>query len=144
MPTPTPASPNGTSSEAVRVLVVDDDPGFRLVATTILRRDGRFQVVGQASDGQDCLELTEAHHPDAILLDLLMPGMDGFEVFPLLRERYPDVFVIVLTALDEREVQGEFVLHGVDAFLEKRYVAERLVELLLQTQPSEGTTSAAS
>ena len=141
MPTNASDPSAADAQDPLRVLIVDDDRGFRLVATTILRRDGRFDIVGEATDGASCLEMTAEVRPDAVLLDLLMPGMDGFEVFPLLREQHPDVFVVVLTALDEREVQGEFVLHGVDAFLEKRYVTERLVELLLQArQPGDPST----
>jgi two-component system, NarL family, nitrate/nitrite response regulator NarL len=87
----------------VRVLVVDDEPDVRLLLRLQLERAGH-EVTGEASDGREALELCAAEPPDAIILDLLMPIMNGFEAIPKLRSSHPDVRIVAYTA-----VAGEFV-----------------------------------
>lgn len=115
----------------MRVLVVDDDSRFRLIVRTLLRRAEGFEVAGEAGDGHEALELARSEAPDAILLDLLMPGMDGFTALPALRRVMPECRIVVLTALDEDQVAPETALVGADAFLEKRHLAELLMPVLL-------------
>lgn len=62
-----------------RLLIVDDHDGFRAVARDLLSSEG-FDVTGEASDGEAALALVEAQHPDVVLLDVQLPGMDGFEI----------------------------------------------------------------
>lgn len=114
----------------LRVLVVDDDDTFRMATRLVVDRSDGLSVVGEASDGQQCLQMARECMPHAVLLDLLMPGMDGFETLPRLRSLMPDIMIIVLTALDEQEATRETALVGADAFLEKRHIGERLIPLL--------------
>src|SRR4051794_21239523 len=80
-----------TSSGKVRVLLVDDLPDIRLVMRLLLEADGRIEVVGEATDGAQAVELTKELHPDAVILDLRMPGMDGVQALPLIRDAEPGV-----------------------------------------------------
>jgi two-component system, NarL family, nitrate/nitrite response regulator NarL len=109
----------------VRILVVDDDPQFRQLVKLVLRKVEDFDIVSEAPDGRAGVEQTEALQPDVVLLDLMMPGMDGFEALPLIKRAHPEASVIVLTALDADEAE-EGVLFGAAGFVEKRYIAERL------------------
>jgi two-component system, NarL family, nitrate/nitrite response regulator NarL len=109
----------------IRILVVDDDPQFRQLVKLVLRKVEDFEIVSEAPDGRTGVEQTEKLQPDVVLLDLMMPGMDGFEALPLIRSAHPPVSVIVLTALDADEAE-EGVLFGAAGFVEKRYIAERL------------------
>ena len=83
-----------------RVLVIDDDPSIRQVVAYALGDAGYH--VDQAGDGRAALELVGRQHPDIILLDMKMPGMDGWEFAKLYRERYDDrAPIIVLTAAQD-------------------------------------------
>jgi len=87
----------------VRVLIVDDEPDVRLLLRTQLETAGH-EVAGEAADGAEAIEQCEATSPDVIILDLLMPKVNGFEAIPRLRTKHPDVGIIAYTA-----VAGEFV-----------------------------------
>lgn len=115
--------------EPVRILVVDDDPQFRHLVRLVLRHAADFEFVGEASDGQEGVDQVEALRPDVVLLDLMMPGMDGFHALPLIRSAHSDVSVIVLTALDADEA-AEGMLLGASGFVEKRHITERLEPLI--------------
>ena len=86
-----------------RVLVVDDEPDVRLLLKLQLEARG-FEVVGESADGAHAVRVFEASRPDAVVLDLLMPGMTGFEAIPRLREVDENVAIIAYTA-----VAGDFV-----------------------------------
>lgn len=88
-----------TSGGKVRVLLADDLPDIRLVMRLLLEADGRVEVVGEATDGAEAVALTKELHPDAVVLDLRMPGMDGVEALPLIRDAAPGVVVVALSAL---------------------------------------------
>lgn len=113
-----------------KVLVVDDDAGFRMAVSVLLRRGG-VAVIAEAADGAEALDVAQAETPDVVLLDLLMPGMDGFTALPPLRERLPAATIIVLTNMYEEQVTGEAILVGADSFLEKRAVSDHLLPLVL-------------
>jgi DNA-binding NarL/FixJ family response regulator len=111
--------------DPIRILVVDDDPQFRQLVKLVLRKVADFEIVSEAPDGRTGVEQAGELRPDVVLLDLMMPGMDGFEALPLIRGAHPGASVIVLTALDADEAE-EGVLFGAAGFVEKRYIAERL------------------
>jgi len=87
----------------VRVLIVDDEEDIRILLRTQLERAG-YEVVGEASDGMEALALCDETEPDAVILDLLMPRVNGFEVIPKLRTKHPAIGIIAYTA-----VAGDFV-----------------------------------
>lgn len=83
-----------------RVLVIDDDPGIRRLISYALADEG--YTVDEAAEGKAALELVSAQHPDIILLDMKMPGIDGWEFAKLYRERYArQAPIIVLTAAQD-------------------------------------------
>jgi len=87
------------------VLIVDDTRFFRRMLSSVLRRAGH-EVVGEADDGQEALELYEDLHPDVVVMDLVMPRTSGFEATRELASRHPGARVIVCSALtDSRSVQ---------------------------------------
>jgi CheY-like chemotaxis protein len=88
---------------SLRVLVVDDEADVRLLLRLQLERHGH-RVTGEAADGDEALEACRLDPPDAVILDLLMPGMNGFEAIPRLRSDFPDVGIVAYTA-----VAGDFV-----------------------------------
>jgi len=89
----------GKTSSKVRVLLADDLADIRLVMRLLLEADGRAVVVGEASDGAEAVRLAGELRPDAVVLDLRMPGMDGVKALPLIREASPGTVVVALSAL---------------------------------------------
>src|SRR5437763_4438314 len=92
-------SMGGRVSKKVRVLLVDDLPDIRLVMRLLLEADGRVEVVGEAADGGEAVRLAGELLPDAVVLDLRMPGMDGVSALPLIRDASPGAVVVALSAL---------------------------------------------
>ena len=87
----------------MRVLVVDDEPDVRLLLRLQLERAGH-EVTGEAGDGQEAIDACAEAAPDVVILDLLMPRMNGFEAIPRLRTAHPDLRIVAYTA-----VAGDFV-----------------------------------
>lgn len=90
----------------LRVLVVDDEPDVRLLLRVQLLTRG-YEVAGEAADGQAAIDACRADPPDAVILDLLMPGVNGFEAIPLLRRELPDVAIVAYTAVAGDYVRNE-------------------------------------
>jgi len=110
---------NGDGAKA-RVVLVDDEPDIVYLARTLFERDGRFDVVGEALDGQEAVRLAQDLQPEAMLLDILMPGMDGWEALPLIRRVAPETVVVVVSALGRRqEVAERATALGAAAYVEK-------------------------
>ena len=93
----------GDGTRVVKVLLVDDNTLFRDGIAQILRVDGRFDVVGKASDGAEAVTNAARLRPDLILMDLQMPGMGGIEAIRAIREDDPRVPIGVLTMFETRD-----------------------------------------
>ena len=85
------------SESPVRVVIADDHPVFRAGMVTVLDDLPGIEVVGQASDGAEALEVVAEHRPDVVLMDLRMPGVGGLEATARIRVEHPDTAVVVLT-----------------------------------------------
>ena len=107
------------------VLVVDDDPTVREVVATYLRRDG-LEVL-EAADGPAALEADAASTPDLVVLDLMLPGLDGLEVFRRLRARRGGVPVVMLTARGDEADRVLGLEVGADDYVAKPFSPRELV-----------------
>lgn len=118
------------------ILVVDDDAVNRKVAEKILKR--RYRVTSVAS-GMEALEYVKEHTPDLILLDLLMPEMDGQEVLKRLKDddATVDIPVIILTAETDQNVQVQLLKEGAVDFITKPFIAELMMQRLSRALSSE-------
>jgi DNA-binding NarL/FixJ family response regulator len=104
---------------AIRVLLVDDNALFREGIAQILQRDGRFEVVGQASRGSEAVDAAEKLQPGLILIDVQMPGMTGIEAIRQLRARNVRVPVGVLTMFETDDHVRQSLAAGADGYLVK-------------------------
>ena len=110
----------------IRVLITDDHGVVRQGLRMFLSRDPDLEVVGEASNGQEALQLARQLRPDVVLMDLLMPVMDGIEATEAIRAELPDVEVIALTSvLEDASVTGA-VRAGAIGYLLKDTDAEEL------------------
>ena len=110
----------------MRVLLVDDDDGFRDTLRSVLCRPGREIEVDEASDGQAGIRLVARRRPDAVVMDITMPGMSGLEATRRLKASWPELPVIVLTVHDEPVYERTARAAGADAFLLKKTAATAL------------------
>jgi two-component system, OmpR family, response regulator len=108
-----------------RLLVVDDEPSIRELLTASLRFAG-FEVV-PAADGAQALKLAEQHRPDLVVLDVMLPDMDGFTVTRKLRERGSQMPVLFLTARDETSDKVQGLTVGGDDYVTKPFSLEEVV-----------------
>lgn len=103
----------------VRVLLADDVDEVRLLLRMNLTLDGRFAVVGEAADGSSTVALSASLRPDLVLLDVMMPGMQGLQAIPQIREYSPETKVVVLTGLDAKETEPKALAAGAHFCLDK-------------------------
>ena len=115
---------------ATRILIVDDHPLTRDALAALLTQHG-FDVCGQAADGEEAVQLARKLQPELVLLDLSMPGLNGLDALPRLREAAPGAEVVVLTASGTEDNLLAAIRGGAAGYLRSR-PPERLVEFLGQ------------
>ena len=91
----------------MKVLIVDDEQLARDRLARMLSDIPGYDVVGQAANGMQALEIVRKHHPDLVLLDMKIPGMDGIEILKRLKDIDPDIKVIIMTAYGELDMIQE-------------------------------------
>ena len=125
---------------ATRVLIVDDHPLTREALSALLTQHG-FSVAGQAADGEEAIELARSLQPDLVLLDLSMPGLDGLQALPRLREAAPGCEVVMLTASVAEENLLAAIRAGAAGYLLKTEPPERIAEFLRSAADGEAALS---
>jgi DNA-binding NarL/FixJ family response regulator len=103
----------------IRVLLADDEAVVRAGVRAILNTDPGIEVVAEAGDGREAVDLALRHRPDVVLLDIRMPRLDGLAALPELRRLVPGVAVAVLTTFDEDEFVARALGDGANGFLLK-------------------------
>jgi len=121
------ASP-GSYGLGVRVIVVDDSPVVRARLVAMLGEAGDVHVVAETWNGRDALRLVRLHAPDAVVLDLNLPGMSGIEVLSLLKAEPAPPVVIILTNHPQHRYRMECLRGGADFFFDKSNDFDRVVE----------------
>ena len=122
--------------KSLRVLVIDDEPPARKKLMMLLRAEPDIEIAGQASNGIEAVAAIEEHRPDAIFLDIQMPGMNGFEVLEALdTDNLP--LVVFVTAFDQHAVKA-FEVHAAD-YLLKPFDRPRLQNCLARLRGEHGS-----
>ena len=109
----------GRDRRAVGVVLCDDMPDLRELTRYGLEQDRRLRVLGEASSAAECFDVVRTLSPDALLLDLTLPDMDGLEAIPHLREIAPQLAIVVFSGMDARRMEGRALARGADAYVEK-------------------------
>lgn len=120
----------------IRVLLADDTASVRLLLRGTLEASRAFEVVGEAGDGAEAVEMAGALQPDMVLLDLAMPVLSGMDAIPRIRRCAPDARVVVVSGFAPDRMGSEAVAVGATAFLGKQQRPRELVASLLQTWKS--------
>jgi DNA-binding NarL/FixJ family response regulator len=111
----------------IRVLVVDDHTIVRDGICVLLRLAGDIEVVGEAANGREALEMVRKFIPDVILIDIAMPNMNGLETTHRIRKEFPGVKILVLTQYDDKEHVFGAIEAGASGFLSKTAASSELV-----------------
>jgi YesN/AraC family two-component response regulator len=121
-----------------RLIVADDSSHARHGLCAILAAQPGVAIVGEASQGEEALEIVESQHPNVALLDVHMPVMDGIEAARVIKKRWPQVRVILISMY--ADYQKEALASGADAFLLKGCPADELISTILGTNPTKSIT----
>jgi DNA-binding NarL/FixJ family response regulator len=115
---------------SIKVLLADDDPLFLESLQALIDRQPELAVVATAADGVEALVLTDTLEPDAVVVDLHMPLLDGVSTLMRLRHDHPNLCLIVLTGDSDPKLHAAATEAGADAVLEKHEMARALVDRL--------------
>ncbi len=129
-----PASrPPARGGRRRQVLLVDDTEDIRFLFRIALQLQSDFEVCGEASNGQEALDAAAVVCPDVILLDLMMPVMDGLTALPLLVDRCPNAQIVIVTNAITPELHRLALSHGAVAVVDKQVTFDELKRLLTET-----------
>lgn len=107
-----------TDPDVLTVLIADDSPDIRLLLRMYLT-GSKLEVVGEAADGKEAVDLTALHKPDAVILDLAMPVMDGLEAIPLIKDASPHTKIVVLSGFEADRMAETALGLGADRYIQK-------------------------
>ena len=118
---------HGNETEVIRVLLVDDHRILREGVRALLADEPSIVVVGEARDGLEAVEEVEALLPNVVVMDLLMPRMSGLEATGIIREKHPEVRVLILSMYDDDEYVQQVIQAGASGYVLKGVTADDLV-----------------
>ena len=110
----------------IKILLVDDHTVVRSGLSKFLMVNKDFKLVGEASDGAEAVQMVSLHKPDVVLMDLMMPGMDGITATHEIHQKYPKVKVIALTSFAEQNMVQGALQAGAISYLQKNVSAKEL------------------
>jgi NarL family two-component system response regulator LiaR len=119
-----------STSHPIRVMIVDDHDMVRKGLTAFLMVCPDLELVGEACDGEEALQVCEQAQPDVILMDLVMPKVDGMAATRAIRERWPQVQIIALTSFQEKKMVQEALQAGAIGYLLKNVSVDELAEAI--------------
>jgi DNA-binding NarL/FixJ family response regulator len=122
---------------AIRVMLVDDHPAFRKGLSALLDSQPDLEVVAEAGDGCQAIDLFRQNKPDVLLMDLRLPGMGGVEVILAIRKEFPEARVIVLTTFDTDEDIYRAMQSGAKSYLLKDTAEDELAEAIRAVHAGE-------
>lgn len=117
----------------LRILIVDDNPQVRQDLRLLLELSNELEVVGEAASGEEAIAQTATLHPDVVLMDLALPGMDGFEAARQIKARQPSCRVVAFSLHSSPDVREKAIQVGMDAFIEKGTPLPQVLHTIQQT-----------
>ncbi|HET9908550.1 MAG TPA: response regulator transcription factor [Anaerolineales bacterium] len=114
----------------IKILLVDDHAVVRSGLSKFILINKDMKMVGEASDGEEAVQKASLYKPDVILMDLMMPGMDGITATHEIRQKYPKIKIIVLTSFAEQNMIQGALQAGAIGYLQKNVTAKELVQAI--------------
>ncbi|OGO23711.1 MAG: DNA-binding response regulator [Chloroflexi bacterium RBG_16_51_16] len=125
----------------IKILLVDDHAVVRSGLSKFLMVNKDFKLVGEASDGEEAVQLTALHRPDVILMDLMMPGVDGITATRRIHTKYPEIKIIALTSFSEQNMVEGALQAGAAGYLQKNVAAVELANAIRSANAGRMTLS---
>ena len=117
-------------SKPIRVLIVDDHAVVRSGLSKFLMVNYDLELIGEAADGSEAVQLVALHQPDIVLMDLIMPGTDGITATREIKKKYPDVRVVALTSFADPDMVQGALQAGAVGYLQKNVSAAELANAI--------------
>ena len=128
-----------TTATSIRVLLVDDHTMVRRGLVTFLQVFDDLELAGEAATGEEAIEQCARLQPDVVLMDIVMPDMDGVATTHAIRQRFPSVQVIALTSFKEEELVQNALQAGAIGYLLKDVSARKLAQAIREAHAGRGT-----
>ena len=112
-----------------KILIVDDASLMRTIIKDVIVKRG-FEIVGEAKDGYEAVEMFRMYSPDLVFLDITMPGLNGIEALRQIMEINPRAKVIMCSALGQKQLVAEAIQIGASDFIVKPFKADRVLEAI--------------
>jgi len=125
------------TGDKIRILVVDDHPPMRMGLVALIKAQPGMEVIAEASDGEEAIEVYDDVHPDVVLMDLRMPGMGGVEAILAIRKKDRDANLIVLSTYDTDEDIYRAMQSGAKSYLLKDMSTEEIVATIRAVHAGE-------
>ncbi|MDN4527408.1 response regulator [Fictibacillus fluitans] len=114
----------------IKAAIAEDDFRIAGIHEKFLQKFSEIRVVGKALTGENTLQLLQDTNPDLLLLDVYLPDMLGSELLPLIRERFPGISIIMITAATDKDILEKALAYGVNSYLIKPVTQERFEEVI--------------
>ena len=129
-PAPEETRPRAERHARYRVLIADDHPMMRQGLIAVLDSQSDIEVIGEAADGREAVEMTRRLQPDVVVMDVVMPQMDGIEATAIIKRESPQVRVIGLSMLADEKIARRLKKAGAEGFVPKEQASEALLEAI--------------
>ena len=121
-------TPNNITSSSVRIIIADDHELVREAMRSLLNSEPDLQIVDEAKDGQEIIELCRLRRPDLVIMDVRMPKMNGLEATQTIKEELPTTKVLIWSAYEDPLLVSEAVRAGADGYVLKLSPVQELVD----------------
>ena len=118
------------ANPSIKILIVDDHPRVRESLHVFLELWDDFEIIGEASSGKEAIQLSERLQPDVILMDLIMPNIDGVEASEIIHETYPEIRIILMTSSVDYDPIAVVQKTGASAYLIKNGPAQEFETMI--------------
>ena len=122
--------------QPIRVLIADNNPDFLNALAQYIRSIPGVELVGEAVDGEDAIKKAESTYPDLIILDIIMPKKSGIEALSTIKDKFPDVTVVMISINEGQSYRKLAEVYRVDKYIGKNSddIHKELLEIIQQTQ----------
>lgn len=117
----------------IKTLLAEDQKVLRESLKIILTQDPELDVIGSAANGTEALSIVEEKQPDIILMDIKMPVCDGIECTKLIKEKYPQIKIVILTTFDNNDNVEKALMYGADGYILKDVDPEEIIMIIKNT-----------
>lgn len=107
------------TNKTIKIIIADDNELFRIGFGLMLKQNPRFNILGEAEDGEQLVQLAKKHKPDIVITDIQMPNMDGISATKILKQHFPKIQIIALSIFGQESSIGKMLDAGALGYLEK-------------------------